>query len=54
MDTTLLRLAPLVLLASSCATGQPIERPFAVEVEGGALWQSRNDVAVPGDTGTPS
>lgn len=25
---------------------------FSVELEGGALWQSRQDVAVPGDTGT--
>ena len=25
---------------------------WRLELEGGALWQSRNDVAVPGDTGT--
>lgn len=28
------------------------DSPWRVELEGGALWQSRNDVQIPGDTGT--
>jgi hypothetical protein len=39
------------LLAWGCA-GTPPAQPFTAELEGAALWQSRNDVAVPGDTGT--
>jgi hypothetical protein len=46
------RLAPFLLLPGACATSEPVQQPFAVEVEGAALWQSRNDVAIPGDTGT--
>jgi hypothetical protein len=42
----------LSILAGACAGGPPPERAFALEVEGGAAWQTRNDVAVPGDTGT--
>lgn len=38
-------------LFASCAGPRP-ERPWSVEVEGAAAWQSRNDVAVPGDSGT--
>ncbi|MBL8860753.1 MAG: hypothetical protein JNK02_01980 [Planctomycetes bacterium] len=37
---------------SGCTTLDPGPPQFAVEIEAGALWQSRNDVAVPGDTGT--
>lgn len=40
-----------LLLAAGCAGPGP-ERPFAVELEAGPVWQSRNDVAVPGDGGT--
>lgn len=29
-----------------------LDSSWRVEVEGGALWQSRNDVQIPGDTGT--
>lgn len=34
-----------------CAGPAP-ERPFSVEPELGAAWITRNDIAVPGDTGT--
>ena len=37
------------------ASGAPrsvAEHPWRIELEGGALWQSRNDVQIPGDTGT--
>jgi hypothetical protein len=42
---------------TACATSAPAapsgeRRAFAVELEGGVLWQTRNDVAVPGDDGT--
>lgn len=39
------------LLLASCSAPSPT-RPFSVEPELGAVWFSRNDVAVPGDTGT--
>lgn len=46
-------LCAVVLAAScGCASDSTGRRAFAVEVEGGAAWQMRNDVAVPGDTGT--
>ncbi|MCY2959375.1 MAG: hypothetical protein NTY35_04355 [Planctomycetota bacterium] len=45
-------LAPIVLLASACQSTGGEPRKFALEVEGGAAWQSRNDVAIPGYTGT--
>lgn len=54
----MLRAAFLCLLAASCATpGSTLSahrdaRPVFVEVEGGALWQNRNDVRIPGDGGT--
>ncbi|MGE3172504.1 MAG: hypothetical protein AB7O97_07735 [Planctomycetota bacterium] len=48
-------LFPLVLLLplglAACAA-PPVARPWAVELEGAAVWQTRNDAAVPGDTGT--
>jgi len=28
------------------------DHPWRIELEGGAVWQSRNDVQIPGDTGT--
>ena len=34
------------------APGSVSDRPWRIELEGGALWQSRNDVQIPGDTGT--
>lgn len=40
----------LGLLMGSSAVAAP-ER-FSVELEGGAAWQSRNDVGIPGDGGT--
>lgn len=49
-----MRRSALALLCplAACAGPAP-ERPFGVELEGAAVWQSRNDVAVPGDgTGT--
>ena len=48
-------LAVLTLLAigsASDAAAQESERA-AVEVEGGIFWQSRNDVRIPNETGTP-
>lgn len=48
----------LALAAASCATpGSSLSahrdaRPIAVEFEGGALWQNRNDVRIPGEGGT--
>ncbi len=46
----------LLLLLSGYYVASPIlaqdvER-FALEFEGGALWQTRNDVRIPNDTGT--
>jgi len=52
------RLLPLILLCASCAApGSSLSaprdaRPVTVELEGGALWQGRNDVRIPGDEGT--
>ena len=43
-------LALCALTGCSSTTGE--RRAFALELEGGALWQTRNDVAVPGDDGT--
>ncbi|MEO0650005.1 MAG: hypothetical protein AAFZ65_04955 [Planctomycetota bacterium] len=54
----MLRSLLLCLLAASCATpGSSLSahrdaRPVFVEVEGGALWQNRNDVQIPNDDGT--
>jgi hypothetical protein len=31
---------------------KPLCRRFRVEIEGGPVWQTRNDAAIPGDTGT--
>lgn len=45
-------LAGLCAVVGAGCTGTPPAQPFTVELEGAALWQSRNDVAVPGDTGT--
>ncbi len=36
---------------AACSAPAPAN-PFVIEVEGGAAWFSRNDVAIPGDTGT--
>lgn len=54
--------APLALLAAGAALAfapvlavapaQAQSTPFRLELEGGAAWQTRNDFAVPGDTGT--
>jgi len=52
-----IRLSRLAILAFVACAGlndaaaQERER-LAVEVEGGALWQSRNDVRIPNETGT--
>ncbi len=45
-------LALAAMAALSACAGPAPARPFAVELEGAAVWQSRNDVAVRGDTGT--
>lgn len=42
----------LVLPLAACSSTQPVEQAFSVELEGAAVWQTRNDVAIPGDTGT--
>jgi len=47
----------LVLCASCAAPGSSLSahrdaHPVTLELEGGALWQSKNDVRIPGDTGT--
>jgi len=48
----------LLLLCAACATpGSTLSadrdaHPVTLELEGGPLWQSRNDVRIPGDTGT--
>lgn len=47
-----LLLAVVLAVSGACASDGAVRRPFAIEVEGGAAWQLRNDVAVPGDTGT--
>ena len=43
-------LSSALLVAVACSA--PPERPFQLELEAGPVWQTRNDVAVPGDTGT--
>ncbi len=53
-----MRILFLLVLCASCASpGSSLSaardaRAFNLEVEGGALWQSRNDVRIPGDSGT--
>ena len=48
----------LLLLCASCATpGSSLSasrdrHPFTIELEGGPVWQSSNDVRIPGDDGT--
>jgi len=49
---TLCHLLALALLALCHACEVQPERPFRAEFEGAAIWQSRNDVAVPNDTGS--
>jgi hypothetical protein len=52
------RILCLLLLCASCATpGSSLSaprdgHPFTLELEGGPLGQSRNDVRIPGDDGT--
>jgi hypothetical protein len=41
-----------VAVLCACAAGRKVERPFTVDAEAGAVWQSRNDVQIPGTTGT--
>lgn len=54
----MIRILLLPLLCISCETGGSTRsahrdaKPFAIEVEAGPLWQARNDVRIPGDTGT--
>ncbi len=47
-----LRLLVPTLLLALCVAGPVSADRFRLELEGGAAWQLRNDVAVPGDTGT--
>jgi hypothetical protein len=48
------RIATLSATFALCAAvgGAQDRDAFAVEIEGGALWQTRNDVRIPNDTGT--
>ena len=54
----MIRIACLLLLLTACATpGSELSAPrdaypVTLELEGGPVWQSRNDVRIPGDTGT--
>jgi hypothetical protein len=54
----MIRIYCLFLLCTACATpgssltGDPDAHPLTIEFEGGLLWQSRNDVRIPGDAGT--
>lgn len=54
----MIRIPWLVLLLISCESpGSSLSatrdtKPFFLELEGGPLWQSRNDVRNPGSTGT--
>lgn len=53
----MIRLLPLLLFASCTTTGSTLSahrdaQPVTVELEGGPVWQSRNDVQIPGNTGT--
>ena len=50
----LLSVAAVALQATPAAAPRQRldDRPWRVELEGGALWSSRNDVQVPGNTGT--
>jgi hypothetical protein len=54
----MVRLFLLACLCTACATqGSSLsahrdEHPVTLELEAGPLWQSRNDVRIPGDTGT--
>ena len=54
----MLRFLPLLLLFTACATpGSSLSAhrdalPVHVDLEAGPLWQTRNDVRIPGDTGT--
>ncbi len=49
--TRVVILAVLTCGVVDAAFAQERER-FAIEVEGGAVWQSRNDVRIPNETGT--
>ena len=46
-----LLVAPFLLLASASAPARA-ESPVRIDLEAGAVWQERNDFAVPGTTGT--
>ena len=54
----MVRVLGFLLLCTGCVhTGSSLSahrdlRPLELEVEGGALWQNRNDVRIPGDSGT--
>jgi hypothetical protein len=54
----MIRITWLLLLCTACASpGSKLSahrdaHPVTLELEGGPVWQSRNDVRIPGDTGT--
>ena len=44
---------PILGMGAGGSAAEPASPPSAeIELEAGAVWQTRNDVAVPGDTGT--
>ena len=57
-SASMTRLAILLLLCAGCsAPGSSLSahrdaQPFRLDLEGGALWQNRNDVRIPGEGGT--
>jgi hypothetical protein len=54
----MIRIYCLFLLCTACATPgsslsvDPDVHPVTIELEGGPLWQSRNDIQISGDAGT--
>jgi len=52
MHRRALPFAVLLFACAACGTTRPGQPSFTAEVEGGMAWQTRNDVAIPGDTGT--
>lgn len=54
----MIRISCLLLSCAACGTpGSSLSahrdaHPFTLELEGGSLWQNRNDVRIPGDDGT--
>jgi hypothetical protein len=41
-----------ILLTLFCLSALPLQAEFSVSIEGGGLWQTRNDVRIPSSSGT--